>query len=116
MNPTAMVHPNEPLLRNRLTSNGEFIWCTGDPDNLSQEAYRDLAMAVCEAHNGKSASLSRDSEDGRAQAGLCSWVSTAGSEKQRVPDASVILPRLLPPKLSHLWRPVGSWEKLLATA
>jgi hypothetical protein len=64
MNPTAIVHPNEPLLRNCLTSNGEFIWCTSDPDNLSQEAYRDLAMAVCEAHDGKSTSVSGDSEDG----------------------------------------------------
>jgi hypothetical protein len=51
MDPTAVVHPTEPLLRNRLTSNGLSIWCPGDPVHLSQEAYRDLAHALIEVHD-----------------------------------------------------------------
>jgi hypothetical protein len=36
MDPTAIVNPTEPLLRNRVTSSGgDSIWCTGDPVHLS---------------------------------------------------------------------------------
>jgi hypothetical protein len=48
IDPSAIVHPMEPLLRRRLTSGGASLWCHGDPVHLSPEAYRDLAGAITE--------------------------------------------------------------------
>jgi hypothetical protein len=48
IDPSAIVHPMEPLLRRRLTSGDAPLWCQGDPVHLSPEAYRDLAGALTE--------------------------------------------------------------------
>jgi hypothetical protein len=92
MDPTAVVHPTEPLLRNRLTSYGLSIWCPGDPIHLSQEAYRDLAHALVEVHDDNqedAGSVStRLTEDGSALSAGSGTHST-GSGRRKFPDAVV---------------------------
>jgi hypothetical protein len=97
MDPTAIVNPTEPLLRNQTTSGGTSIWCTGDPVHLSRGAYKDLAMAVQEAHEGadvegESASVSSGTGHQMPGSGSGSRGSTYGSEKRRTPDAVVTIP------------------------
>ncbi len=75
IDPAAMVHPMEPLLRRRLTSGGAPLWCQGDPVHLSPEAYRDLAGAIMESGDGSV--LGEPS------------VSSADSNKRRIPDSVV---------------------------
>ncbi len=53
IDPSAIVHPMEPLLRRRLTSGIAPPWCQGDPVHLSREAYRDLAGALTEVGDGR---------------------------------------------------------------
>jgi hypothetical protein len=112
MDPTAIVNPTEPLLRNRTTSGGTSIWCTGDPVHLSQDAYRDLAMAVQEAHDGADAegdSASLAGGTGRrfqcSGSGSGSHGSSFASEKRRIPDAVVTLPTPVTPKRGRYTRP-----------
>ncbi len=97
MDPTAIVNPTEPLLRNRTTSGGDSIWCSGDPVHLSRGAYEDLAMAVQEAHecsDEEGVSASHTSGSGRQMpvSGSGSSSSAYGSGKRRTPDAVVTIP------------------------
>jgi hypothetical protein len=122
MDPTAIVNPTEPLLQNRVTSSGgDSIWCTGDPVHLSREAYRDLAMAVCDAHEGESMvgeSASGSTGSGHAGSGSGSRSSANGSEKRRVPDAVVNVPGPpLPKRGRYTRRPVtAGWLRGEATS
>jgi hypothetical protein len=59
---------------------GGQIWGAGDPVHLSQDAYRDLAWAVCDEHAGDLASLSAASDDGRA-ASRCSAGTSGTSDR-----------------------------------
>jgi hypothetical protein len=92
MDPTAVVHPTEPLLRNRLMSDGLSIWCPGDPVHLSQEAYRDLAHALIEVHDDDQEDAgsvsSRLTGDGSALS-PGSVARSTGSGKRKFPDAVV---------------------------
>ncbi len=92
LDPTAMVHPTEPLLQNRLTSDGISIWCHGDPVHLSQEAYRDLAHALIKVHDDDQddtgSVTSRLSDDGSARSpGSVAHSSSSG--KRKLPNAVV---------------------------
>ncbi len=81
IDPSAIVHPMEPLLRRRLTSGGAPLWCQGDPVHLSPEAYRDLAGAITEPGDG--------SDFGAPS------VSSAESTKRKIPD-SVVTKTVIP--------------------
>jgi hypothetical protein len=92
MDPTAVVHPTEPLLRNRLTSDGLSIWCPGDPVHLSQEAYRDLAHALIEVHDDSqedTGSVSSRLTEVVAGSSPGSVTHSTGSGKRKFPDAVV---------------------------
>jgi hypothetical protein len=92
LDPTAVVHPTEPLLRNCLTSDGISIWCHRDPVHLSQEAYRDLANAVIEVHgddkDDTGSVSSKSSDDGSARSSG-SVAPSSSSGKRKLPDAVV---------------------------
>jgi hypothetical protein len=110
MDPTAIVNPTEPLLRNRTTSGGASIWCTGDPVHLSRDAYKDLAMAVQEAHEGadmegESASVSSGTGHLMPGSGSGSRSSSYGTEKRRTPDAVVTMSIPETPKRGRYARP-----------
>jgi hypothetical protein len=120
MDPTAIVNPTEPLLRNRVTSGGSSIWCAGDPVHLSREAYKDLVMLVYEAHEGtslvgESASVSTGS--GHAVSGSRSRGMANGTEKRRVPDAVITMPMPTTTKRGRYAQPpaTAGWLRGLAT-
>ncbi len=84
------------LLRNHLTSDSLSIWSPGDPVHLSQEAYRDLAHAIIEAHEGDredTASVSNGLGLGRASHGSGSLAHSMVSGKSKIPDAVVTAQR-----------------------
>jgi hypothetical protein len=120
MDPTAVVHPTEPLLRNRLTSNGLSIWSPGDLVHLSQEAYRDLVPVIIEAHEGDwedTASVSSGLGLGRASHGSGSLVYSMVLGKRKIPDAVVTAQR---PDTSKRGRGMGPpvtavWLRGMAT-
>ncbi len=92
MDPTAVVHPTEPLLRNRLTSDGLSIWCPGDLVHLSQEAYRDLQHALIETHEDDqddTASVSSELAVLRASSSSGFLAHSTGSGKRKIPNAVV---------------------------
>jgi hypothetical protein len=90
LDPTAVVHPTEPLLRNRLTSDGISIWCHRDPVHLSQEAYRDLANAVIEMHCDDNDDTGSTSDAGTVRSsGSGAPSSCSGSGKRKLPDSVV---------------------------
>ncbi len=76
IDPPAIVHPMEPLLRRRVTSGGALLWCQGDPVHLSPEAYRDLAGAL------------REEGDGSVFGGPSVSTSSEGT-KRKIPDSVV---------------------------
>jgi hypothetical protein len=43
MNPTELVDPVDPVLRNHLTQSGIPLWAPWDPVHLVQEAYQEMA-------------------------------------------------------------------------
>jgi hypothetical protein len=92
LDPTAVVHPTEPLLRNRLTSDGISIWCPGDPVHLSQEAYRDLAHALIEVHDDDqddAGSVSSRLTGDKSALRPGSVAHSSSSGKRKLPDAVV---------------------------
>ncbi len=122
MDPTAIVNPTEPLLRHHVTSGGASIWCSGDPVHLSLDAYRDLAMAVQEAHEGTamaggSASDCSDNVRRRTSSGSGSCNTVLGMGKKRVPDAVVTLTAPGYPKRGRFSRPpaTAGWLRGVAT-
>ncbi len=92
LDPTAVVHPTEQLLRNRLTSDGVSIWCHRDPVHLSHEAHRDLAHALIEVHDddkddtGSVSSKVSDDESARSSGSVA---PSSSSGKRKLPDAVV---------------------------
>jgi hypothetical protein len=122
MDPTAIVNPTEPLLRHRVTSGGASIWCSGDPVHLSLDAYRDLAMAVQEAHEGtgvagESASDCSGNVRHRTSSGSGSCSTVYGAEKRRVQDAVVTMSVPGIPKRGRFTRPptTAGWLRGVAT-
>jgi hypothetical protein len=122
MDQTAIVNPTEPLLRNRVTSDGASIWCAGNLVHLSRDAYKDLAMAVQEAQEGaglvgESASDSMGSVHPMSGSGSGSCSTAYGTEKRRAPDTVVTMSVPTTTKHGRYTRPpaTAGWLRGVAT-